>query len=182
MWRNLWPGIGQTNTFVISGYFQNDQIVFDPEHLIRYQSRPVPLVSVEEVNQWVENATNGHISKFLESIPTDVVLMLMNAVYFKGEPSDQKRKSCPLESPNRVSSLPGEWQTQFDPLATSKGVFYLDTENSVLVDMMKSVQYSFRLMHDPELVSQVKYQLSGAFCHADVTTSGKEVQDEGKME
>jgi len=57
---------------------------------LRYQSRPVPLVSVEEVNQWVENVTNGHISNFLESIPHDVVLMLMNAVYFKGEAVHQK--------------------------------------------------------------------------------------------
>ncbi len=56
----------------------------------RYQSQPVPLVSVEEVNQWVENVTNGHIPNFLESIPRDVVLMLMNAVYFKGEPSHQR--------------------------------------------------------------------------------------------
>lgn len=56
----------------------------------RYQSRPVPLVSVEEVNQWVENATKGHISNFLESIPHDVVLMLMNAVYFKGEATHQR--------------------------------------------------------------------------------------------
>lgn len=62
-------------------------VVFCPKPLFRYQSRPVPLVSVEEVNQWVENATNGHISNFLERIPHDVVLMLMNAVYFKGEPS-----------------------------------------------------------------------------------------------
>lgn len=108
------------------------KLSFVEESLARYQSRPVPLVSVEEVNQWVENATNGLISNFLDSIPHDVVLMLMNAVYFKGE-----------------------WQTQFDPLATSKGVFYLDNKNSVSVDMMKSSQYPFRLLHDPELKSQV---------------------------
>lgn len=41
---------------------------------------------MDEVNQWVENVTNGHIPNFLESIPHDVVLMLMNAVYFKGDP------------------------------------------------------------------------------------------------
>lgn len=52
----------------------------------RYKSQPVPLVSMDEVNQWVENVTNGHIPNFLESIPHDVVLMLMNAVYFKGDP------------------------------------------------------------------------------------------------
>uniref|UniRef100_A0A3Q4HVZ2 Serpin domain-containing protein n=1 Tax=Neolamprologus brichardi TaxID=32507 RepID=A0A3Q4HVZ2_NEOBR len=91
---------------------------FVEESLRRYKSQPVPLVSMDEVNQWVENVTNGHIPNFLESIPHDVVLMLMNAVYFKGQ-----------------------WQTQFDPQATSKGEFYLDSQNSVSVDMMKSAQY-----------------------------------------
>ncbi|XP_033492386.1 alpha-2-antiplasmin [Epinephelus lanceolatus] len=108
------------------------KLSFVEDSLARYQSSPVPLVSVEEVNQWVENATNGHISNFMESIPHDVVLMLMNAVYFKGE-----------------------WQTQFDPLVTSKGMFYLDNQNSVLVDMMKSAQYPLRLLSDPELKAQV---------------------------
>ncbi|KAM4545876.1 alpha-2-antiplasmin [Odontesthes bonariensis] len=108
------------------------KLSFVEDSLARYRSRPVPLVSVEEVNQWVENVTNGHISQFLESIPHDVVLMLMNAVYFKGE-----------------------WQTQFDPLATSKGEFYLNSQNSVSVDMMKSAQYPIRLMDDPDLQAQV---------------------------
>lgn len=46
---------------------------------------PFPLTSAEEVNQWVANATNGHIPHFLADIPHDVMLMLMNAMYFKGE-------------------------------------------------------------------------------------------------
>ncbi|XP_041808772.1 alpha-2-antiplasmin [Chelmon rostratus] len=108
------------------------KLSFVEDSLARYQSEPVPLVSVEEVNQWVENATNGQIPNFLESIPHDVVLMLMNAVYFKGE-----------------------WQTRFDPQVTSKGVFYLDNQNSVSVDMMKSAQYPLRLLDDPELGAQV---------------------------
>ncbi|XP_068187650.1 alpha-2-antiplasmin-like [Antennarius striatus] len=108
------------------------KLSFVEDSLARYQSRPAPLISVEEVNQWVENATNGHIPNFLESIPHDVVLMLMNAMYFKGE-----------------------WQTRFNPQATSKGVFYLDNQNSVSVDMMKSAQYPLRLMGDPELDAQV---------------------------
>lgn len=89
-----------------------------------------------------------------------------------------------VNHPNRSSKVtfqdsswflltPGEWQTRFDPLVTSKGVFYLDNKNSVSVDMMKSFQYPFRLLHDPELKSQVKHQLSGgngAFFHAEVRT------------
>uniref|UniRef100_A0A8C4DN62 Serpin domain-containing protein n=1 Tax=Dicentrarchus labrax TaxID=13489 RepID=A0A8C4DN62_DICLA len=108
------------------------KLSFVEDSLARYKSQPVPLVSVEDVNQWVENATNGHIPNFLESIPHDVVLMLMNAVYFKGE-----------------------WQTRFDPLGTSKGIFYLDNQNSVSVNMMKSAQYPLRLLDDPELEAQV---------------------------
>ncbi|KAF3705461.1 Alpha-2-antiplasmin [Channa argus] len=108
------------------------KLSFVEDSLARYKSQPVPLVSVEEVNQWVENVTNGHIPNFLESIPHEVVLMLMNAVYFKGE-----------------------WRTQFDPQVTSKGVFYLDNQNSVSVDMMKSAHYPLRLLDDPELGAQV---------------------------
>ncbi|XP_041865095.1 alpha-2-antiplasmin [Melanotaenia boesemani] len=108
------------------------KLSFVEDSLARYKSRPVPLVSLEEVNQWVENVTNGQISNFLESIPQDLVLMLMNAVYFKGE-----------------------WKTRFDPQVTSKGMFYLDNTNSVSVDMMKSAQYPLRLIDDPDLQAQV---------------------------
>uniref|UniRef100_UPI003AAB29D7 alpha-2-antiplasmin n=1 Tax=Centroberyx gerrardi TaxID=166262 RepID=UPI003AAB29D7 len=108
------------------------KLSFVEDSLARYRSEPAPLLSVEEVNQWVENATDGHIANFLESISHDVVLMLINAMYFKGE-----------------------WQTRFDPHATSKGVFYLDQQNSVSVDMMKSAQYPLRLLDAPELEAQV---------------------------
>lgn len=50
----------------------------------------------------------------------------------------------------------GEWQTQFDPLMTSQGVFYLDNQNSVSVAMMKSAQYPLRLLDDHELKAQVQ--------------------------
>lgn len=80
---------GSLNTFCMHCMYhdccQSKRLCF-----FRYQSQPVPLVSVEKVNQWVENVTNGHIPNFLESIPHDVVLMLMNAVYFKGDPFHQK--------------------------------------------------------------------------------------------
>lgn len=59
---------------------------FIAESLRRYRSEPAPLISVEEVNQWVEEATKGHMTNFLPSIPHDMVLMLINAVHFKGTP------------------------------------------------------------------------------------------------
>lgn len=59
-------------------------------------------------------------------------------------------------------SLSGEWQTQFDPLVTSKAAFYLDNQNSVLVDMMKSAQYPLRLLVDPDLEAQVTVMSTSA--------------------
>lgn len=59
---------------------------FVAESVRNYKSEPAPLISVEDVNQWVEDTTKGHMTNFLPSIPHDVVLMLINAVYFKGKP------------------------------------------------------------------------------------------------
>ncbi|KAJ3589021.1 hypothetical protein NHX12_009869 [Muraenolepis orangiensis] len=108
------------------------KLSFIENSMDRYRSSPAPLVSVEDVNQWVENATNGKIGNFMESLPRDVVLMLINAVHFKGE-----------------------WRTRFDPSETSKGLFYVDDQNSVSVDMMHSPKYPLRLLHDTELEATV---------------------------
>ncbi|KAK0135556.1 Alpha-2-antiplasmin [Merluccius polli] len=108
------------------------KLSFIEKSMARYQSSPAPLTSVEDVNQWVKNATNGKIGNFMESIPHNVVLMLINAVHFKGE-----------------------WLTRFDPSDTSKGLFYVDDQNSVSVDMMRSPKYPLRLLHDAELEATV---------------------------
>lgn len=52
-------------------------------------------MAVEEVNQWVENVTNGHVSNFLETLPHEVELMLINGVHFKGELDKPAASSCP---------------------------------------------------------------------------------------
>lgn len=49
-----------------------------------YKSEPAHLTSIEEVNRWVEEATEGHITNFMSSLPPNVVLMLINAIHFKG--------------------------------------------------------------------------------------------------
>ncbi|XP_038861439.1 alpha-2-antiplasmin-like isoform X1 [Salvelinus namaycush] len=105
---------------------------FVAESVRSYKSEPAPLISVEDVNQWVEDTTKGHMTNFLPSIPHDVVLMLINAVHFKGE-----------------------WEARFDPQLTQKDVFYLDNKNFVHVDMMRSAKYPLSLLEDGELGAQV---------------------------
>ena len=65
------------------------------------------------INQWVNTNTNGKITKILDEINSDLVLFLINAIYFKGT-----------------------WQTEFDPAHTRDGTFHLATGGEKQVPMM----------------------------------------------
>jgi serpin B len=65
------------------------------------------------INQWVNTNTNGKITKILDEINPDMVLFLINAIYFKGT-----------------------WQTEFDPSRTRDGTFYLATGAEKQIPMM----------------------------------------------
>ena len=65
------------------------------------------------INQWVNTNTNGKIQKILDEINQDLVLFLINAIYFKGT-----------------------WQTEFDPARTRDGTFHLATGSEKQVPMM----------------------------------------------
>ncbi len=65
------------------------------------------------INQWVDTNTNGKIPKILDEINADLVLFLINAIYFKGT-----------------------WQTEFDPAHTRDGTFHLPTGDEKQVPMM----------------------------------------------
>jgi serine protease inhibitor len=56
--------------------------------------------AVSTINGWVKNATNGTIDKIVEQIDPDVVMYLINAVYFKAE-----------------------WKTKFDKAYTYERIF-----------------------------------------------------------
>lgn len=62
--------------------------------------------SVDRINQWVNNKTNGKIDKIVEQLEGDLVMLLLNAVYFKGS-----------------------WAHAFDERETQEGDFYLDTDS-----------------------------------------------------
>ncbi|NLK00961.1 MAG: serpin family protein [Clostridia bacterium] len=70
--------------------------------------------SVDTINEWIDNATKGKISKMLNPpINPDVIMYLINAIYFKGE-----------------------WGMQFDPERTFDGEFKTLSGNKQTVKMM----------------------------------------------
>jgi len=74
------------------------------------------------INGWVEDKTNQRIKNLIESISSDDVMFLINAIYFKGD-----------------------WVNQFDKSLTKKDDFIKEDGSTQQVDMMhsKGVELSF---------------------------------------
>ena len=78
------------------------------------------------INQWVNTNTNGKITKILDEINSDMVLFLINAIYFKGT-----------------------WQTAFDPSRTRDGTFHLATGDEKQIPMMtRTGDYAYHENYD----------------------------------
>jgi serine protease inhibitor len=69
--------------------------------------------SVDVINNWVDLHTEGLIEEIIDEIPPEMVMYLINAIYFKGD-----------------------WLRQFDADDTRRADFHLETGESVQVDMM----------------------------------------------
>ncbi|KAM3854797.1 alpha-2-antiplasmin [Vipera latastei] len=78
-------------------------------------------VDLEAINSWVAEATNGLIPTMLTELPPSVVMVLLNAIYFRGF-----------------------WKTKFDPQLTEPSLFYLDEKSAVSVEMMKGHSFPLR--------------------------------------
>ena len=69
--------------------------------------------SVNRINDWVNSNTEGLIEKIIDEIPDDMVMYLINAIYFKGN-----------------------WLYQFDEEDTRLDDFFLENGETKQVDMM----------------------------------------------
>jgi len=67
----------------------------------------------DTINNWIARKTNNHIKDMLDQIPGDVVMYLINAVYFKGK-----------------------WKQTFNTKSTKEALFTNNLKNQVKVNMM----------------------------------------------
>ena len=51
----------------------------------KYLAPIEPLISAEQVNDWCSNKTHGKINKILDKLDPYTFMIILNAVYFKGE-------------------------------------------------------------------------------------------------
>lgn len=102
-----------TNEYTIQSDFANTlETFYDAEIFERDFENPATL---DALNEWVENETNGKIKNILDAINPEDVMFLINAIYFKAN-----------------------WTNQFDPDKTTDLPFVLANNQSVSVPTMIS--------------------------------------------
>jgi serpin B len=69
----------------------------------------------DEINAWISNKTDGKIDKMVDEIDSELVMFLINAIYFKGE-----------------------WVTSFNESATKEADFFLSDGSTVKAAMMST--------------------------------------------
>jgi serpin B len=115
--NSLWArkGVAFKSGFLkrVKQFYQAEATVLD------FASRDAP----DKINGWVRQKTRGRIDRIVNQITPEVVLFLINAVYFKGK-----------------------WQEEFDPKLTAESDFHLieGTTERVLM-MSRSGRFDYLL-------------------------------------
>ncbi len=88
----------------------------------KYNAEIQPLKNVNQINKWCDNKTHGKIKEIIDKLDSNIFMIILNAVYFKGI-----------------------WLKKFSDKLTSKKLFYnynLET-NGKEVDTMKISSYYY---------------------------------------
>jgi serpin B len=88
----------------------------------KYGATVEPLKSADQVNNWCSKKTHGNINKILDKLDRKTIILLLNAVYFKGM-----------------------WSKKFNKYKTAKKPFYNlnDKSKEIKVDRM-SITENFK--------------------------------------
>ena len=116
----------------------------------KYLAPIEPLVSVEQVNDWCSNKTHGKIKKILDELTDDTAMILLNAVYFKGE-----------------------WSSKFESSFTKKLPFYNFGTKEINVETMTQIDY-FRYYEDKK-VKAIELRFIKDYMSAIIILPSKEI-------
>ncbi|NXH16618.1 A2AP protein, partial [Bucco capensis] len=110
-----------SHLYLQKGFEVKEKFLQDSEKF--YGAKPVTLSGISEddllaINKWVKEATHGQIPTFLQQLPENTVMLLLNAIHFHGF-----------------------WRNKFDAAFTGPDVFHLDNEFVVPVEMMRAQKY-----------------------------------------
>jgi len=88
----------------------------------------------QKMNQWIEDKTNGLIKQMIDRLDDNTVMLLINAIYFKGK-----------------------WKSQFDEQSTTQLPFYKSDGTEPKVSMMRQTE-EFKIYDgDGFMVAELTY-------------------------
>jgi serine protease inhibitor len=88
--------------------------------------------AVDKINHWVATKTNDKITKVIDAIPDNLVMFLINAIYFKGQWTYEFKKDATADGPFHVTP---EMQSTV-PYMHQEGTFnYYSNDKLQLVEM-----------------------------------------------
>ncbi|XP_007894684.1 serpin peptidase inhibitor, clade F (alpha-2 antiplasmin, pigment epithelium derived factor), member 2b [Callorhinchus milii] len=121
--------------YVKKGFHIKDEFVQTLEKYYKSQTQLLKGKSADDtkaINKWVEEVTKGKIKEFLREVPSNIILLLLNAIHFKGY-----------------------WKAKFDPSVTAEGLFYAEDGKSFPVQMMQHPKYPLSVFMDDNLNVEV---------------------------
>lgn len=104
VWTENDFGVKKPFSDVLTKYYNADARLFD----INNTAAP------DEINKWIDDKTNGLIKNMIDKLEDNTVMLLVNAIYFKGK-----------------------WNSQFDKANTVNETFYKTAGTTTQVPMMK---------------------------------------------
>ncbi len=124
---NIANSVWIKNSFpVLSSYLHDCSTYFDAEASTLDFTSPDAL---QTINGWVNSKTNGKIPTILNQIPQDVVMYLINAIYFKGT-----------------------WTFQFDPSKTTDTTFSTPSGTIPCKMMYQHAKYAYRATNAEQII------------------------------
>lgn len=112
--NSIWP---QTDYPVLPSFLDLNSTYFNSE-VVPVDFKDAPVV-IDKVNTWVSDKTEGLIEETLDELPSGVVMLLINAIYFNGS-----------------------WKTKFDAADTEPATFNAPN-GPEQVDMMHIAESDF---------------------------------------
>jgi serpin B len=106
------------------------------------------------INKWIEEKTNKLISNMISELDENTVMLLINAIYFKGK-----------------------WKNQFDVLKTTNGPFLRADDSFVNVPMMKQTENFKALKGNGFIIAELPYGQGNYVMNVIIPDNGKSLNN-----
>lgn len=132
-------------------FLQTDKNYYDAEVFLRSFDDS----TVGEINDWVNDKTNGMIQKLMNTISPEAMLYLINAIAFEGE-WETPYEDAQIDEDRTFTDAQGQ-QERVTMLSSTENIYVRDGQASGFIKNYKGGKYAFMALLPNENVSLADY-------------------------